>query len=181
MRTLRQRAVLAPLTSGRARAYGQASARLRQHPLPYPPIAFHDYNGYTCEVREVYCASCDLFIGHAFEDGVDKGEMSTQTRGGATESYPSRCVLCQKNAMEVRGRNKSERTNGSSNASFAVWRSEEIILALCRLVFIFLRNDAIAVNRAIPNSNCHAATRRVKRKNIAHAFSFTTFIVIYIY
>ena len=124
------------VTSGRARAYGQASARLRQHPLPYPPIAFTIIMGTRAKfgkstARRVTC----LLATHSRTASIK--EMSTQTRGGATESYPSRCVLCQKNAMEVRGRNKSERTNGSSNASFAVWRSEEIILALCRLVFIF--------------------------------------------
>ena len=31
------------------------------------------YNNYTCTVKEIYC-DCDLFIGHAFEDGVAKGD-----------------------------------------------------------------------------------------------------------
>lgn len=32
------------------------------------------YNNYTVVVKEVYCGGCDLFIGHQFEDGVDKGD-----------------------------------------------------------------------------------------------------------
>ena len=29
----------------------------------------HGYNSYTCETHEIYCSSCKLFVGHAFEDG----------------------------------------------------------------------------------------------------------------
>lgn len=34
------------------------------------------YNKYTCRVFEVYCGNsdCDLFLGHMFEDGVEKGD-----------------------------------------------------------------------------------------------------------
>lgn len=32
------------------------------------------YNGYSCTVKEVYCRRCDLFIGHQFRDGKDKGD-----------------------------------------------------------------------------------------------------------
>ena len=33
-----------------------------------------DYNNYKCCVKEVYCDNCDLFLGHAFEDGKEKGD-----------------------------------------------------------------------------------------------------------
>ena len=32
-----------------------------------------EYNQYTCEVRELYCGGCKLFLGHAFEDGEATG------------------------------------------------------------------------------------------------------------
>lgn len=32
------------------------------------------YNKYTVTVKEVYCGGCDLFIGHQFEDGKEKGD-----------------------------------------------------------------------------------------------------------
>ena len=32
------------------------------------------YNGYEVKVSEVYCGGCELFIGHAFADGKDKGD-----------------------------------------------------------------------------------------------------------
>lgn len=32
------------------------------------------YNNYVCEVREVYCGKCDLFIGHQFADAKEKGD-----------------------------------------------------------------------------------------------------------
>jgi len=35
----------------------------------------HGYNGYKCTVTEVFCANCDLFVGHAFEDGLEKGDI----------------------------------------------------------------------------------------------------------
>lgn len=28
-----------------------------------------EYNEYQCDVRELYCAACDLFVGHMFADG----------------------------------------------------------------------------------------------------------------
>lgn len=34
----------------------------------------HNYNSYVCTVKEVYCSKCDLFIGHQFEDAIDKGD-----------------------------------------------------------------------------------------------------------
>ena len=39
-----------------------------------------NYNGYTCEVAEIFCKSCDLFIGHRFEDGVAKGDTHPDAR-----------------------------------------------------------------------------------------------------
>lgn len=38
------------------------------------------YNGYKVEVREVYCGGCDLFIGHAFEDGRAKGDTHPEAQ-----------------------------------------------------------------------------------------------------
>ena len=39
-----------------------------------------DYNHYTCEVHEVYCAACRLFLGHAFEDGATSGDVHPEAR-----------------------------------------------------------------------------------------------------
>ena len=33
-----------------------------------------NYNNYSVTVKEVYCKKCNLFIGHAFEDGKKKGD-----------------------------------------------------------------------------------------------------------
>jgi peptide-methionine (R)-S-oxide reductase len=38
------------------------------------------YNKYTLEVRELYCARCQLFVGHAFEDGIAKGDRHPEAR-----------------------------------------------------------------------------------------------------
>ena len=29
---------------------------------------------YTCEVLEVYCGQCELFVGHQFADAKEKGD-----------------------------------------------------------------------------------------------------------
>lgn len=47
---------------------------------PFSPTALStsvvsSYNGYTSEVREVFCGSCELFVGHQFEDGRQKGDQ----------------------------------------------------------------------------------------------------------
>jgi peptide-methionine (R)-S-oxide reductase len=34
----------------------------------------HNYNAYTCTVKEVYCGKCRLFLGHQFEDAIEKGD-----------------------------------------------------------------------------------------------------------
>jgi peptide-methionine (R)-S-oxide reductase len=34
----------------------------------------YPYNAYVCTVLEVYCGRCLLFIGHQFEDGIEKGD-----------------------------------------------------------------------------------------------------------
>lgn len=39
-----------------------------------------DYNGYACAVRELYCASCDLFLGHMFADAAEKGDAHPEAR-----------------------------------------------------------------------------------------------------
>jgi peptide-methionine (R)-S-oxide reductase len=39
-----------------------------------------NYNKYACRVSEVYCAHCDLFIGHRFEDGAAKGDDHPDAR-----------------------------------------------------------------------------------------------------
>ena len=38
------------------------------------------YNNYSVDVAEVYCAQCKLFIGHRFEDGVEKGDTHPAAR-----------------------------------------------------------------------------------------------------
>jgi peptide-methionine (R)-S-oxide reductase len=38
------------------------------------------YNNYKVEVREVYCGSCDLFVGHQFEDAREKGDTHPDAR-----------------------------------------------------------------------------------------------------
>lgn len=37
-------------------------------------VAPGSYNKYTCEVHELYCAKCHLFLGHQFFDGVACGD-----------------------------------------------------------------------------------------------------------
>lgn len=39
------------------------------------------YNKYTCAVHEICCASCGLFIGHAFEDAREKGDSGPECTG----------------------------------------------------------------------------------------------------
>ena len=38
------------------------------------PVARGAYNEYACEVHELYCGACELFLGHAFEDGRACGD-----------------------------------------------------------------------------------------------------------
>eukprot|EP00042_Codosiga_hollandica_P044031 m.426909 g.426909 ORF g.426909 m.426909 type:complete len:161 (+) comp56694_c0_seq2:182-664(+) len=38
------------------------------------------YNNYTCQVFEIYCGSCRLFLGHKFEDGQVKGDTHPDAR-----------------------------------------------------------------------------------------------------
>ena len=40
----------------------------------------YPYNNYKVEVREVYCGQCDLFIGHQFADGIDKGDQHSTAK-----------------------------------------------------------------------------------------------------
>jgi peptide-methionine (R)-S-oxide reductase len=39
-------------------------------------IEVSPYAAYKCTVKECYCKSCDLFLGHGFEDGKEKGDSS---------------------------------------------------------------------------------------------------------
>jgi peptide-methionine (R)-S-oxide reductase len=39
------------------------------------------YNGYECQVDELYCSSCKLFIGHRFYDAREKGDTSPNATG----------------------------------------------------------------------------------------------------
>lgn len=50
---------------------GAASLRL---------IPVGGYNKYSCQVFEVHCGKCDLFIGHQFEDGKEKGDSHPAAR-----------------------------------------------------------------------------------------------------
>lgn len=38
------------------------------------------YNNYKVCVKEVYCGGCDLFLGHQFEDGKEKGDNHPDAR-----------------------------------------------------------------------------------------------------
>ena len=40
----------------------------------------YPYNNYKVKVAEVYCKLCDLFIGHQFEDGKEKGDNHYDAR-----------------------------------------------------------------------------------------------------
>ena len=53
-------------------SFRKAHARASLHTLPVPTGA---YNRYTCEVHELYCAGCHLFLGHQFADGAECGDI----------------------------------------------------------------------------------------------------------
>ena len=38
------------------------------------------YNNYKCEVHELYCGGCKLFLGHQFEDGRNTGDTHPDAR-----------------------------------------------------------------------------------------------------
>lgn len=40
----------------------------------------YPYNNYKVTVKEVYCKSCNLFLGHQFEDGIEKGDRHSEAR-----------------------------------------------------------------------------------------------------
>ena len=44
-------------------------------------VLCEEYNNYTCTVKEAYCGKCDLFLGHMFEDAVEKGDTSPDCTG----------------------------------------------------------------------------------------------------
>ncbi len=44
-------------------------------------VEVYPYNAYTVTVKEVYCKTCDLFIGHGFEDGIAMGDTSPDATG----------------------------------------------------------------------------------------------------
>ncbi len=43
-------------------------------------VDVYNYNAYRCRVSEIYCAGCDLFVGHRFEDGRQKGDTHPEAR-----------------------------------------------------------------------------------------------------
>ena len=47
------------------------------HTISVPPGA---YNKYECEVHELYCGQCKLFLGHKFEDGQTSGDTHLEAR-----------------------------------------------------------------------------------------------------
>ena len=38
------------------------------------------YNAYECEVHELYCGGCSLFLGHKFDDGPASGDTHADAR-----------------------------------------------------------------------------------------------------
>ena len=38
------------------------------------------YNAYKCEVHELYCGGCSLFLGHKFDDGPASGDTHADAR-----------------------------------------------------------------------------------------------------
>jgi peptide-methionine (R)-S-oxide reductase len=44
-------------------------------------VEVYPYNKYSVTVKEVYCAQCDLFVGHGFQDGIEKGDVSPHATG----------------------------------------------------------------------------------------------------
>ena len=40
----------------------------------------NNYNNYQVRVAELYCSSCFLFIGHSFEDGIEKGDVHPEAK-----------------------------------------------------------------------------------------------------
>ena len=47
------------------------------HTIRVPPGV---YNQYACEVYELYCGGCQLFLGHQFEDGRGSGDTHPDAR-----------------------------------------------------------------------------------------------------
>mmetsp|Transcript_6471 Transcript_6471/g.10203 ORF Transcript_6471/g.10203 Transcript_6471/m.10203 type:complete len:153 (+) Transcript_6471:412-870(+) len=43
-------------------------------------VPVEKYYSYTCVVEEIYCSKCELFLGHAFEDGIAKGDVHEGAR-----------------------------------------------------------------------------------------------------
>ena len=41
-------------------------------------LQVQNYNGYKCDVFELYCLDCHLFIGHQFHDSIEKGDASAE-------------------------------------------------------------------------------------------------------
>jgi peptide-methionine (R)-S-oxide reductase len=50
------------------------------NPSSLATTVVYPYNNYKVEVREVYCGSCDLFVGHQFEDAREKGDTHPDAR-----------------------------------------------------------------------------------------------------
>ena len=56
-------------------SFRKPHARSSLHTIRVPHGA---YNQYTCEVHELYCAKCHLFLGHQFYDGRECGDEHPQ-------------------------------------------------------------------------------------------------------
>ena len=50
------------------------SFRKPHNEMSMKTIKIENYNGYLCDVFELYCLNCTLFIGHQFYDSREKGD-----------------------------------------------------------------------------------------------------------
>jgi peptide-methionine (R)-S-oxide reductase len=60
--------------------HGEDALNMNISSSPLLLVEVSSYNNYTVTVMEIYCNRCKLFIGHAFEDGVAKGDKHPLAR-----------------------------------------------------------------------------------------------------